>query len=134
MKKEINFLLIFLILFYKTISSPDIYPKKKDIKGIQPDFVDPNQIIGNGVSTVAFNFPWFVWEPTKKSKCSPSEYSYKDSCYRIDHNTVNQIRRYTNAGLTVTGILYGVPNFARCDCPIKNKIFCYQIFIEISMN
>ena len=117
-------LLIILLLIPISFQDKNTYPKKKDIKGIQPDGQDPNQMIGNGVSTVAFNLPWFLWQPSKKSSCSSGEYSYQGYCYTINQGTVNQIKTYTNAGLTVTAILYGVPQFARTNCNINNKIFC----------
>ena len=119
--------ILFLFLFFQILGKPNIrdtYPIKKDIKGIQPDFQDPNQMIGNKVSTVAFNFPWFEWQPKKKTSCSSSEFKYDGYCYQINQHTVNQVRTYTNAGLTVTGILYGVPEFARQTCPNANKVFC----------
>ena len=53
-------LLIILLLIPISFQDKNTYPKKKDIKGIQPDGQDPNQMIGNGVSTVAFNLPWFL--------------------------------------------------------------------------
>ncbi len=102
--------------------------KKKDIKGIQPDLQDPNQMIGNKVSTVAFNFPWFEWQPTRKSSCTSSEFQYEGFCYKINQFALNQIRTYTNAGLTITGILFGVPEYARESCPNQNKVFCSPTF------
>ena len=121
-------LLLFLFQSFLNERIRDTYPKKKDIKGIQPDLQDPNQMIGNKVSTVAFNFPWFEWQPTRKSSCTSSEFQYDGFCYKINQFALNQIRTYTNAGLTITGILYGVPEYARESCPNQNKVFCSPTF------
>jgi len=59
-KKYITFCLIFLCLNSlqakdDTFTDKRKYPNRKSIKGLQPDFQDINQIIGNAVHTVAFN-------------------------------------------------------------------------------
>ena len=66
--------LLILIVALSTISSritsKDVYPKRTSIKGLQPDGQDTNQIIGNQVHGVAFNFVWAFWQPSKKTSCN----------------------------------------------------------------
>ena len=102
------------------------YPNRKSIKGLQPDFQDINQIIGNAVHTVAFNLVWAGWQPIlKKGPCSPDEFLYNELCYKLDQASINAIRQYTNAEVMVTGVLIGVPEWARRSCTqAAAQIFC----------
>ena len=59
-------LLVALSTISSRITSKDTYPKRTSIKGLQPDGQDTNQIIGNQVHGVAFNFVWAFWQPSKK--------------------------------------------------------------------
>ena len=62
-------LLVALSTISSRITSKDTYPKRTSIKGLQPepDGQDTNQIIGNQVHGVAFNFVWAFWQPSKKT-------------------------------------------------------------------
>ena len=60
-------LLVALSTISSRITSKDTYPKRTNIKGLQPDGQDTNQIIGNQVHGVAFNFVWAFWQPSKKT-------------------------------------------------------------------
>lgn len=60
-------LLVALSTISSRITSKDTYLKRTSIKGLQPDGQDTNQIIGNQVHGVAFNFVWAFWQPSKKT-------------------------------------------------------------------
>ena len=60
-----SYIFLFLIFLFQIIKSRDDsffdkrqYPNRKSIKGLQPDFQNINQIIGNAVHSVAINFVW----------------------------------------------------------------------------
>ena len=118
------FILFIITIIIKNIQTRDDsffnkkkYPNRKSIKGLQPDFQPIEQIIGNAVHTVAMNFVWASWQPTlKKGECSSNEYSYSGLCYILDQNLINVIKTYTNSEVMVTGIFYGVPQWARRSC------------------
>jgi len=130
-KTNIAFCLILLCINSQqardeTFTDKRKYPNRKSIKGLQPDFQDINQIIGNAVHTVAFNLVWSSWQPIlKKGSCSPDEFLYNELCYKLDQASINAIRQYTNAEVMVTGILIGVPEWARRSCTqAASQIFC----------
>jgi len=107
------------------VSTVDPYPTRTSIKGIQPDFQDPNQIIGNGGAGVAMNMVWMNWQSTKKSSCSGGEVLYDGYCFTVDANTVNHIKTYSDAGLVVTAVVYGPPAWARRSCTgVVADYFC----------
>ena len=126
-------ILLILIIIIENIQTRDDsffnkrqYPNRKSIKGLQPDFQPIEQIIGNAVHTVAMNFVCASWQPTpKKGTCSSNEYSYGGFCYILDQNLINVVRKYTNSEVMVTGIFYGVPQWARRPCSVAvDQIFC----------
>ena len=117
------------------------YPKRKSIKGLQPDGQDMNQIIGNAVHTVAINFVWEYWQPSlKKSSCSSNEFLYNGLCYKLDHGIINKVKQYTQSEVVVTGIFYGVPGWARRSCsyavapmfcaPTEQGAYYYGLFLQ----
>ena len=127
------FILFIIIIIIENIQTRDDsffnkrkYPNRKSIKGLQPDFQPIDQIIGNAVHTVAMNFVWSSWQPTlKKGDCSSNEYNYSGLCYKLDQNLINVIKTYTNSEVMVTGIFYGVPQWARRSCSVAvDPIFC----------
>ena len=99
------------------IPTPLDYPDIPDmrIKGLQPDFW-PNydEIAGNGVGRVAMNMVWASWEPAVKAPpCDPAtEFEFKGRCY-IPDAFDTAIREYSQRGIQVTGVVYGVPAWAR---------------------
>lgn len=127
--RTIRLILIVLLLteISPKLTSKDIYPTRQSIKGIQPDFQDPNQIIGNAIHGVAFNFVWEVWQPSPTSSCSSGQYLYDGYCFNIDQHTVDHVKTYSDNGVVVTGVFYGVPGWARRDCPssaVTAPMFC----------
>ena len=100
----------------------DTYPKRKSIKGLQPDFQDVNQVIGNETHGVAMNLVWDFWQPTKKTECSSGEFKYDGYCFSPNNPngnpqaTANAIKTYADAGVIVTAVIYGVPTWARRTC------------------
>jgi hypothetical protein len=128
-----SYIFLFLIFLFQIIKSRDDsffdkrqYPNRKSIKGLQPDFQNINQIIGNAVHSVAINFVWANWQPTlKKGTCSSNEYSFNNLCYVLDQNLINTVRTYTNSEIMITGVFYGVPEWARRSCSLAvSPIFC----------
>ena len=129
--KIITFLLILICI--ESLQARDAsftdkrkYPNRKSIKGLQPDGRDINQIIGNAVHSVAMNLVWEYWQPNlKKGSCSSGEFRYNGLCYKLNHGTINLIKQYTKAEVTVTAILYGVPSWARRSCSFAQApMFC----------
>ena len=132
-KENITFCFFLIFLSLNSLQGRDDsfidkrkYPNRKSIKGLQPDFQNINQIIGNEVHTVAFNLVWPTWQPIlKKGPCSPDEFLYNDLCYKLDQGTINDIRQYTQAEVMVTGVVIGVPDWAKRECTqVASPIFC----------
>ena len=120
-------LLVALSTISSRITSKDTYPKRTSIKGLQPDGQDTNQIIGNQVHGVAFNFVWAFWQPSKKTSWASGEVKYNGYCFKVDKSTASQVKTYSDNGVVVTGVFYGVPSWARRNCPAGaavSDIFC----------
>ena len=130
-KRNIAFCLILLCLNSlqardATFTDKRKYPNRKSIKGLQPDFQDVNQIIGNAVHSIALNFVWAEWQPSlKKSTCSSGEVLYNGLCYRVNQAMVDYIKQFTKSEVMVTAVLYGVPDWAKRSCTqAVAQIFC----------
>jgi len=93
------------------------YPDKTpyQVKGIQPDhWPDKNEIAGNGAGSVAMNLVWYGWEPeVKVPPCGEFEEEYDGHCFAISDGVDGEIRDYTEKGVVVTAVVYGVPEWAR---------------------
>ncbi|NOZ85758.1 MAG: hypothetical protein GXP49_05775 [Deltaproteobacteria bacterium] len=94
------------------------YPARGDfqIKGLQPDFwPDKNQLVNAGMADVSMNLIWASWEATPKSPpCNPSsEQEYEGHCFKIDKAVDEAIKDWTDKGVIVAAIIYGVPAWAR---------------------
>ncbi len=93
------------------------YPEKTayDLKGLQPDFwPDKDEIAGNGAGAVAVNLVWAFWEPgVEAPPCGGGQVEHDGHCFTIDSGVDGEIKQYTDKGVVVTGIVYGVPAWAR---------------------
>ncbi len=102
------------------------------IKGINPDFwPNKDEFVTQHTGVVAVNLVWFSWEPSPDSPpCGGSQQEYDGRCYNIPADADDAIRGYTDRGIVVTGVLYGVPAWARTGntgcSPITGgfEIFC----------
>ena len=93
-------------------SIKDVYPTRKSIKSLQPDGASIDEIAGNATHGVVMNMVWMNWQPSQHSDCS-GEALYDGNCYNISSNIENEIKAYTDKGVVVTAIIWGVPDWAR---------------------
>lgn len=105
----------------KPTSVRDTYPVRKSIKSLQPDFQDRAQIIGNEVHGVAMNLVWAEWQPQQSKSCGANQVQYDGYCFNKNQAIIDAIREYTNHGVVVTAVIYGVPDWARRDCVNPKK-------------
>ena len=105
----------------KPTSVRDTYPVRKSIKSLQPDFQDRAQIIGNEVHGVAMNLVWAEWQPQQSKSCGANQVQYDGYCFNKNQAIIDAIREYTNHGVVVTAVVYGVPDWARRDCVNPKK-------------
>lgn len=105
----------------KPTSVRDTYPVRKSIKSLQPDFQDRAQIIGNEVHGVAMNLVWAEWQPQQSKSCGANQVQYDGYCFNKNQAIIDAIREYTNHGVVVTAVVYGVPDWARRDCVDPKK-------------
>lgn len=110
----------------KSNTVANTYPTRKSIKGLQPDFQDINQVIGNETHGVAMNLVWETWQPTQTGNCGGGQVKYDGNCFNIEPNTANTIKAYSDAGVVVTAVIYGVPAWARRAC--NNNIITAPYF------
>ncbi len=111
----------------KGSSVKDIYPTRKSVKGLQPDGVDVKTIVNSSTHGVVMNMVWRDWQETQNSDCS-GETLYDGNCFKVSADTEKQIKEYTDAGVVVTAIVYGVPEWAVIpDCSSlseQDPLFC----------
>jgi hypothetical protein len=108
------------------------YPERSvwEIKAIQPDFwPSHDEISGNLAGGIAVNLVWAEWEPAAQAPpCAGHQEEYGGRCFNINAAWDDTIRDYTDRGLVVTGVLYGVPAWARISAcsPVAPgfEIFC----------
>ena len=109
----------------KSNSIKDTYPTRKSIKGLQPDFMNMDEIIGNAVHGIAMNMVWMEWQPSKSTSCSGGQVAYDGYCYNVNGTIANAIKKYTDAGVVVTAVVYGVPGWCRRSCSgVVADFFC----------
>lgn len=117
----------------KPTSVRDTYPVRKSIKSLQPDFQDRAQIIGNEVHGVAMNLVWAEWQPQQSKSCGANQVQYDGYCFNKNQAIIDAIREYTNHGVVVTAVVYGVPDWARRDCVnpkqrvVQAPMFCAPV-------
>jgi hypothetical protein len=85
------------------------------IKGVNPDFwSNRNELVTHQIGAISLNMIWSSWEPVKDAPpCSASQQEYDGRCFKIDQQTDAEIAAYSALGVAVTGIVYGVPSWAR---------------------
>ncbi len=85
-----------------------------DIKSINTDFWPESQdLIDANTAGVMVNLVWESWQPSRDATCSASQVSFEGQCFTIQPAFDRLIRYWSEQGRTVTGILYGVPSWAR---------------------
>ena len=94
------------------------YPERDvyHIKAIQPDFwPDKNEFVNHVTGGVAVNLVWDLWEPAyNPPPCDQgTQEEYDGHCFTIRQGEDGAVRDYSALGLVVTGIIYGVPAWAR---------------------
>ncbi|MEJ3747464.1 DUF5722 domain-containing protein [Actinomycetes bacterium KLBMP 9797] len=108
------------------------YPDRGDyrIKALQPDFwADHDEIAGNNTGGVAMNLVWAHWQPANKAApCAPNEEEYDGRCFAIPPQIDADIADWTARGLVVTGVVYGVPSWARSGKPCSPVAPGFEIF------
>lgn len=89
------------------------------IKSLQPDhWADRNEVIGNNTGGIAVNMVWAQWQgEDRRAPCSASEVTFDGRCFTINAAVDDEIRAYSEAGLTVTAVVYGSPAWARAGQP-----------------
>ncbi len=98
------------------------YPDRNgfELKSLNTDFW-PNrqQMIDAGVSGVGTNLVWENWQPTLQTECTADQITFEGYCFTIEVAFDHQIKYWSDQGKAVTGILYGVPKWARNNetCP-----------------
>ncbi|MEZ4287603.1 MAG: hypothetical protein R3A47_05565 [Polyangiales bacterium] len=116
------------------VPSPDdqlAYPKRSSIKGIQPDDLPTADVKTFGATGgIAVNMVWSEWEPevVPGPDCPRDYYLYDGRCYKVDPDVDARVREAANAGIPITAIVFGTPEWARIDeCTMDDdfyKLFC----------
>lgn len=84
-----------------------------NMKGIQPDGWSRDDLQANGIHGVPANLLWAHWEPqVRHAPCSGGEIEYHGRCYTISDRNDAYIREWSNRGVLVTGVIFGVPSWA----------------------
>jgi hypothetical protein len=85
------------------------------LKELQPDFwPDVDEIAGNNTGGVAMNLVWSHWQSSRRTApCAASEVTYDGQCFTVPGEVDAAIAAWSERGLAVTAVVYGVPAWAR---------------------
>ena len=94
--------------------------------------MDINQVAGNATHGVSMNMVWAFWQPTQTTTCVDGQVQYDGYCFTIggdyQQRTISAIKEYSNRGVLVTAIVYGVPPWATIsNCSSQKRVndtFC----------
>jgi len=92
------------------------YPARNgfQIKSIQPDFwTNRSELLSADVAGISINLVWEHWQPSLSTSCSRGQIRFDGQCFTVDTVFDQEIKYWSSQGKTVTGILYGVPSWAR---------------------
>ena len=67
------------------------------------------------------NLVWAEWQPQQSKSCGANQVQYDGYCFNKNQAIIDAIREYTNHGVVVTAVVYGVPDWARRDCVNPKK-------------
>ena len=67
------------------------------------------------------NLVWAEWQPQQSRSCGANQVQYDGYCFNKNQAIIDAIREYTNHGVVVTAVVYGVPDWARRDCVNPKK-------------
>jgi len=85
-----------------------------DLKSLHPDFWPNRQeLVDADTAGVAVNLLWENWQPTLETNCTAEQIQHEGQCFTIEVAFDHVIKYWSDQGKTVTGILYGVPAWAR---------------------
>ena len=117
---------------YDEVQASLPYPTRSPyrIKGLQPDSWSNKNDQLQGAGGVSLNMVWAVWEPVRKAApCNAStEVEFDGHCFRIDPKVDADIAQWSKSGLVVTGIVYGVPKWARLGKPCSPAAPGFEVF------
>ncbi|MFO0618241.1 MAG: DUF5722 domain-containing protein [Polyangiaceae bacterium] len=100
------------------------------MKGLQPDFwPNKDEVVGNNAGGVAMNLVWAVWEPALATgACGADQEELDGHCFTVEAAVDAAIAEYTDKGVVVTAVVYGVPEWARAGKPCSPVSPGFEIF------